>query len=89
MSGAFTPGPWQFGHSGNNSFWIGPDYNQTPVAHVDHDTKFARDNSRDNARLIAAAPCLLARSDRHQASRWRNPQYLPWRAFESDRVSGW
>lgn len=55
-----TPGPWQHGHFGTEALWIGPDYNQTPVAHVDHDMEYARDNSRANARLIAAAPCLLA-----------------------------
>lgn len=54
-----TPGPWKFGHLGTEAFWIGPDYNQTPVAHVDHDMEYARDNSRANARLIAAAPELL------------------------------
>jgi hypothetical protein len=51
-----TPGPWFFGHVGTAALWIGPHYNKTPVAHVDHDMEYARDNSRANARLIAAAP---------------------------------
>lgn len=54
----WTVGPWQFGHLGTEVFWIGPSYDQTPVAHVDHDMEYARDNSRANARLIAAAPDL-------------------------------
>lgn len=60
----WTPGPWQFGHLGTEVLWIGPGYNQTPVAHVDHDMEYARDNSRANARLIAAAPDLFAACER-------------------------
>jgi hypothetical protein len=55
---AFTKGPWKYGHLGTEVLWIGPDYNQTPVAHIDHDMEYARDNSRANAALIAAAPEL-------------------------------
>lgn len=54
-----TPGPWSYGHLGTEALWIGPDHNQTPVAHVYHDMEYARDNSRANARLIAAAPEML------------------------------
>jgi hypothetical protein len=50
-----TKGPWKYGHLGTEVLWIGPDYNQTPVAHVDHDMEYARDNSRANAALIVAA----------------------------------
>lgn len=59
-----TPGPWKFGHVGTDALWIGPDYNKLPVAHVDHDMEYARENSRANARLIAAAPDLLAAAER-------------------------
>lgn len=60
MSAGHTPGPWKYGHLGTDVLWIGPDYNQPPVAHVDHDMEYARDNSLANARLIAAVPELLA-----------------------------
>lgn len=57
--GRHRPGPWSYGHLGTDALGIGPDHNQTPVAHVDHDTEYARDNSRANARLIGAAPEML------------------------------
>ena len=60
MNVQHTPGPWKYGHLGTDAFWIGPDYDKTPVAHVEHDTVNARDNSRENARLLAAVPELLA-----------------------------
>ncbi len=60
MTTAHTPGPWQYGHVGTEAFWIGPSWEALPVAHVDHDMEYARDNSRENARLIAAAPDLFA-----------------------------
>lgn len=58
---AHTPGPWSFGHLGMEALWVGPDYDDLPVCTVPHDTDpEARDESRANAALIAAAPDLLA-----------------------------
>lgn len=55
-----TPGPWTFGHYGMSALWVGPDHEQKPVARVPHDSDDeARDESRENARLMAAAPELL------------------------------
>jgi hypothetical protein len=59
-----TPGPWKFGHHGVEALWIGPDYNRAPVALVPHDTEAARETSRDDARLMAAAPDLLEALDK-------------------------
>ena len=54
-----TPGPWKTGHDGDERLWIGPDYDELAVAHVDWDCLAARANSRANAKLISAAPDLL------------------------------
>lgn len=58
----YTEGPWVWGHSGIDGLWVGP-FDETPVAIVPHDGGLegvpSRDNSRNNARLIAAAPELL------------------------------
>ncbi len=55
----FTDGPWKYGHLGTEAFWVGPDYDQAPVAIVEHDTDTARYNSRDNARALSALPELV------------------------------
>lgn len=55
MAEKHTPTPWKYGHVGTDALWIGPDYNRTPVAHVDHDMEYARDNSRANAAFIVRA----------------------------------
>lgn len=55
MGEKHTPAPWHYGHVGTDALWIGPGYNQTPVAHVDHDMEYARDNSRANAAFIVRA----------------------------------
>lgn len=55
-----TLGPWTFGHFGRDQLWVGQSYDSLPVATVAWDCADARENSRDNARLIAAAPDLLA-----------------------------
>lgn len=56
----YTAGPWSFGHAGIDGLWVGPSHAQPPVAIVPHDTHpEARDNSRDNARILAAAPLML------------------------------
>lgn len=62
MSG-HTPGRWSFGHIGTDGLWVGPSHDQKPVAIVPHDCDQARDESRANARLIAAAPELLEAAD--------------------------
>jgi hypothetical protein len=55
-----TPGPWTSGHHGNVALWVGPSHLAHPVALVPWDSHAeARDEARDNARLIAAAPDLL------------------------------
>lgn len=54
-----TSGPWKFGHQGTEFLWIGPEHDQRVVALVPHDTDQARETSRDDARLIAAAPLML------------------------------
>lgn len=58
----YTEGPWVWGHSGIDGLWVGP-FDETPVAIVPHDGGWegipSRDNSRNNARLIAAAPDML------------------------------
>ncbi len=57
----YTEGPWVWGHSGIDGLWVGP-FDETPVAIVPHDGGLegvpSRDNSRNNARLIAAAPLM-------------------------------
>jgi hypothetical protein len=55
-----TPGPWAYGHSGRDALWVGPGHDVARVATVEWDTDNARENARANARLIAAAPELLA-----------------------------
>lgn len=54
----FTPGPWTHGHVGLNHLWVGPSHEHKFVATVPWDTNDARDNARDNAALIAAAPAM-------------------------------
>ena len=55
-----TPGPWTSGHHGNVALWVGPSHFDRPVALVPWDSHAeARDEARDNARLIAAAPDLF------------------------------
>ncbi len=49
-----TSEPWQFGHFGTESFWIGPNETTVSVAFVPHDCDSARDESRENARRIVA-----------------------------------
>lgn len=55
MAEKHTPTPWKYGHVGTDALWIGPDYNRTPVAHIDHNMEYARDNSRANAAFIVRA----------------------------------
>ena len=58
MNDMHTPGPWRRGHMGDcENAWIGPDYDQPLVAKVDRND---REEWEANARLIAAAPDLLA-----------------------------
>jgi hypothetical protein len=55
-----TPGPWTFGHRGNDLLWVGRDHEHTPVALIPWDEHpCALNNARENARLIAAAPDML------------------------------
>jgi len=55
-----TPGPWTFGHWGDD-FWVGPDSSglTQKVARVTWGMGEEREEGRENARLIAAAPDLL------------------------------
>ncbi len=67
-----TPGPWQC-HSG--MVWSGPldsdQYATVPIARMDRDTPATAPTERDaNARLIAAAPDLLAAAKLVLASIW-------------------
>jgi hypothetical protein len=57
---AHAPGPWQHGYNGTTGLWVGPVLDKQPVAIVPWDTDDARDTARADARLIAAAPDLLA-----------------------------
>lgn len=68
MGAQHTPGPWKFGHLGTEALWVGPEYDALQVAQVPHDTDEARDESRANAQLIAAAPELLSALNRLAAS---------------------
>lgn len=59
-----TPGPWSYYHrrDGHGNFHVGPDdRNSPPVAVTLHQSKLALE--RCNARLIAAAPDLLAAAE--------------------------
>lgn len=60
MAVKFTPGPWTFGHWGND-FWVGPDKFGLglKVARVTWGMGEEIEQGRQNARLIAAAPDLL------------------------------
>jgi hypothetical protein len=55
-----TPGPWTFGHWGDD-FWVSPDSSglTQKVARVTWGMGEERKEGRENARLIAAAPELL------------------------------
>ena len=55
-----TPGPWTFGHWGDD-FWVSPDSSglTQKVARVTWGMGEEREEGRENARLIAAAPDLL------------------------------
>ncbi len=54
-----TPGPWKFGHWGDD-FWVGADgYDGRKVARVTWGMGEEVEEGRENARLIAAAPDLL------------------------------
>ena len=59
--GNHTPGPWTFGHWGND-FWVGtePSGLTGKVARVIWGMGEDVEEGRENARLIAAAPELLA-----------------------------
>jgi len=56
-----TPGPWTFGHWGDD-FWVSPDSSglTQKVARVTWGMGEEREEGRENARLVAAAPELLA-----------------------------
>lgn len=47
-----TPGPMQYGHYFGGDLWIGPDYDQEPIARVKWDTDGAREEARANAAEI-------------------------------------
>jgi hypothetical protein len=59
MSNKHTPGPWKYGHSGDN-FWIAPQWDGRKVALVTWGMGETVAEGRENAALIAAAPELLA-----------------------------
>ena len=71
MTATFTPGPWQrrddwtgrltiIGNVDGEELHDGPAYSYTTICDVNDDGDDAADEAHANARLIAAAPDLLA-----------------------------